>query len=124
MLAAATKLLRTPELTSPIFVIIAEGVRGGVKRRSESVVVCDLRSVVVILTISSGVASAVELGSVESAFDVAAREDWKCASSVCVVLVTLMRFCMEFSGVLDFGGMAVRPEVLPVRFVMGDFKKV
>jgi len=36
---AAIILLRTPELTSPIFLFMAVGLKGGVRRRSERVVV-------------------------------------------------------------------------------------
>lgn len=79
--AAATMLLSTPELTSPIFAITAEGVRGGVMRRRERVVVWDLRSVVVALTASMGLASSVVvvLGEEDEAagvFGDGAREDW------------------------------------------------
>lgn len=46
--------LSAPELTSPILVMSAEGVRGGVRRSSERVVVCDLSSFVEALTTSRG----------------------------------------------------------------------
>jgi hypothetical protein len=54
VVAAATRPLSTFELASPIFVISAEGVRGGVRRRSESVVVWDFSSVVQAFVTSSG----------------------------------------------------------------------
>jgi hypothetical protein len=57
--------------------MIAEGVRGGFMRRSDSVVVCDFRSVVDALMTSRGFAiSVVEVSGFEAASLVGAREDW------------------------------------------------
>jgi hypothetical protein len=47
-------LLNTPALTSPILLISAEGVRGGLMRRSERVVVWERRRVTVAFMTSSG----------------------------------------------------------------------
>ena len=46
--------LNTDVLTSLILVITADGVSGGVRRRSERVVVCDFKTVVVFLSTSNG----------------------------------------------------------------------
>ena len=72
--AAVTMLFSGPEVTSPIFAIIAEGVRGGLMRRRDSVVVCDLRSLVEALITSRG--SAISVSDVGAASLVGAREDW------------------------------------------------
>ena len=77
-----------PELTSPIFAMMAEGVRGGFMRRSDSVVVCDFRSVVDALMTSRGFAiSDAEASGFEVVSLLGAREEWKCVRSACVVLV-------------------------------------
>jgi hypothetical protein len=80
--------LSAPELTSPIFVISALGVRGGVSRRSESVVVCDLRSVVAAWMAVRGPLGRSAGAMLESAaagvFE-GVREVWKCVRRVCVV---------------------------------------
>lgn len=76
--------LNAPELTSPIFVTSAEGVRGGLMRRSERAVVCDLRSVVEALIASRGFGSSVAAVWLDGgvAADEGASEDWKCVRRV------------------------------------------
>ena len=84
--AAATRFERTPEETSPIFFIKAEGVRGGVRSSSDRVVVCDLSNVVQVLTTSRAFGSGAELelgGGVTGVGGcVGESDDWKCESSV------------------------------------------
>jgi hypothetical protein len=89
--------LNAPEFTSLIFATSAEGVRGGVRSSSESVVVCDLRSVVEALIASSGFGSsfAVVCGC-EGVPSEGASEDWKCVRRFCVVFATSMRALMSF----------------------------
>ena len=107
--AAATRFDRTPEETSPIFLIKAEGVRGGVRRSSDSVVVCDLSNVVQVLTTSRAFGSVVvfELGAGGAGVGVCVgeSEDWKCMRSVCVVFVRDMRPFMEVFVDFDFVAM-------------------
>lgn len=90
-----------PDVTSPIFAIRALGVRGGVRRSRESVVVCDFRRVV-----AAWIAVRGPLGrsgaSVEVLFEIfeGVREVWKCARRVCVVCVREMSFWMSFGGAM------------------------
>lgn len=91
-------LLRTPEVTSAILEIMAEGVRGGVRRRRESVVVCDLRSVVVDFITSRGFVVSFDEEELATAFEEeeeeGAREFWKCAKRPWVLFVRSIRDCM------------------------------
>lgn len=84
--AAATRFERTPEETSPIFLIKAEGVSGGVRRSSDRVVVCDLSNVVQVLTTSRAFGSGAELelgaGGAGAGVCVGESEDWKCVRRV------------------------------------------
>ncbi len=63
-MAAATMEVREPDVTSPILAMRAEGVRGGVRRRRERVVVWDFRRVVEawIIARGLGIASSVVVG--------------------------------------------------------------
>ena len=81
-----------PDVTSPIFAIRALGVRGGVRRSSESVVVCDFRRVV-----AAWIAVRGPLGRSGASVEVFAsfegvREVWKWVRRVCVVCVREMSF--------------------------------
>jgi hypothetical protein len=106
--------VRAPVLTSPIFCITAEGVRGGVRRRRERVVVCERRRVVVAFIVSGGFGVGV-VGVGEEGVEVradreeAVREDWKCVRRFWEVLVRVMRDCRSAGGFvgLDFGGIVV-----------------
>jgi hypothetical protein len=90
--AAATIPLSAPEDTSPIFAISAEGVRGGLMSRRESVVVCDFKSVVAEWTTAMGFGRVlVESCDPDEAVVEGAREDWKCVRRACVVCVSAMR---------------------------------
>jgi hypothetical protein len=69
--------LRGPEVTSFSFVMRAEGVRGGVRRRRERVVVCDFRSVVLaVMTERGSGISVVEICEAGVVFFGGARENW------------------------------------------------
>lgn len=89
-----------PDVTSPIFAIRALGVRGGVRRSSESVVVCDFRRVV-----AAWIAVRGPLGRSGASVEVFAsfegvREVWKWVRRVCVVCVREMSFWMSFGGAI------------------------
>jgi len=84
--AAPTRPVSGPELTSPILDVMADGVKGGVSRRSESVVVCDFSSVVHAFTRSRRPGASVVPAVEGVAGAVGASDDWKCARRVWVVL--------------------------------------
>lgn len=111
-LAAATMAARQPALTSPILRLMAGALRGGVRRRSERVVVWDFSSVAVVRAASRGfVVGAEDVFEEGEEVDVdgvegwGAREDWKCERRVCVVWVRSMRARTSAAGVLGGGGM-------------------
>ena len=88
--------LSAPEFTSLIFATSADGVRGGVRSNSESVVVCDFKSVVEALIASSGFGSSVAVvWGCEGVPSEGASEDWKCVRRLCVVFATSMRAFMS-----------------------------
>ena len=82
-------LLNDLELTSLIFPISADGVRGGVRRRSESVVVCDFSRVVAALTASRGFEE--DDSCAGDSLLVGPSEFWKCSRSASVDLVKSTR---------------------------------
>lgn len=102
--------------------MIAEGVSGGVNRSNESVVVCDLRRVVVALRISRGLGvgfgADVEASwcctEIAEEFDLEVEDEeggvfsdeTKCASRSCVVFVRSMSARISFAlfAALAFGG--------------------
>ena len=110
-LAAATMAARQPALTSPILRLMAGALRGGVRRRSERVVVWDFSSVAVVRAASRGFVVGAEDVFEDEEVDVdgvegwGAREDWKCERRVCVVWVRSMRARTSAAGVLGTGGM-------------------
>lgn len=98
--------LNAPEVTSPILITSAEGVRGGLIRRSERVVVCDLSSVVEALMASRGFGSSVAVVWLSEgvAADEGARDDWKCVRRVRVDFVSSIRALRSFGfAMLLFG---------------------
>ena len=93
-----------PEDTSPIFSIKALGVKGGVSKRSERVVVCDLRSVVAAWMAVSGPFGRSEASArvlvVFSVEGEGAREVWKWVRRVWVVRVRDISFCISFGSAM------------------------
>ena len=90
---------------------MAGALRGGVRRRSERVVVWDFSSVAVVRAASRGFVVGAEDVFEDEEVDVdgvegwGAREDWKCERRVCVVWVRSMRARTSAAGVLGVGGM-------------------
>jgi hypothetical protein len=98
--------------------IIALGVKGGVSRRRERVVVCERRSVVLAFRMSRGEVEGLLLRVTEGALfvvvgvgfwavEAAVREDWKCVRRSWVDFVRDRSAGMSAAGCLGFGGIFV-----------------